>query len=192
MEVIVRGEGWEKKVQATDIDDALGSLAGWGYVSKVYTVSDDGGKTERRVRWDQAKRRTFPAVAGDVMPASKMPPRAAPCERSTGYLVRDEAGTWQRHYSPCYTPCDAVRAAIAEGREAAACLTRSPDSNACQRWRIVDGEPVEAPAVSVQALLAEHPEALREMAACALRGGASGVVEQVARAIVEGDASWSR
>lgn len=61
MEVIVRGEGWEKKVQAADIDDALDSLAGWGYVSKVYTVSDDGGKTERRVQWDRKKRRSFPA-----------------------------------------------------------------------------------------------------------------------------------
>lgn len=126
------------------------------------------------------------------MPASKMPPGAAPSERSTGYIVRDEAGTWQRYYSPCYTPCDAVRAAIAEGRGAAAYLTRSPDSNACQRWRIVDGEPVEAPAVSVRMLLAEHTEALHEMAVCALRGGASGIVGQVARAIVEGDASWNR
>ena len=85
------------------------------------------------------------------MPASKMPPGAAPSERSTGYLVRDEAGTWQRYCSPCYTPCDAVRAAIAEGRGAAAYLTRSPDSNACQRWRIADGEPVEAPALDAGA-----------------------------------------
>ncbi len=64
MEVIVRGEGWEKKVQATNIDDAVSSLVGWGFTSKVYTVSDDGGKTERRVRWDQAEWRTFPADPG--------------------------------------------------------------------------------------------------------------------------------
>ena len=64
MEVIVRGEGWEKKVQATNIDDAVSSLVGWGFTSKVYTVSDDGGKTERRVRWDQAEWRTFPAEQG--------------------------------------------------------------------------------------------------------------------------------
>lgn len=64
MEVIVRGEGWEKKVQATDIDDAVSSLVGWGFTSKVYTVSDDGGKTERRVQWDQAEWRTFPAEPG--------------------------------------------------------------------------------------------------------------------------------
>lgn len=126
------------------------------------------------------------------MPASKMPPGAAPSERSTGCLVRDDAWTWQRYYSPCYTPSDAVRAAIAEGCRAAVYLTRSPDSNAFQRWRIVDGEPVEEPAASARSLLAEHPEAMREMAACALRGGASGIVEQIARAIVERDTSWSR
>ena len=64
MEVIVKGEGWERKVQAEDIDDAVSSLVGWGFTSKVYTVSDDGGKTERRVRWDQAEWRTFPAEQG--------------------------------------------------------------------------------------------------------------------------------
>lgn len=64
MEVIVKGEGWEKKVQAADIDDAICSLVGWGYASEVYAVSTDGGKTERRVRWDQAQWRTFPAEQG--------------------------------------------------------------------------------------------------------------------------------
>ena len=61
MEFIVRGEGWEKKVDAPGIHSAIEILVGQGYVSKVYVASDDG-KTEYRMRWDYSRFRAFPAV----------------------------------------------------------------------------------------------------------------------------------
>ena len=61
MEFIIKGDDWERRYQSTHIDEAIGWAVIYGYASKVYTVSEDGGKTWRKVVWDHARHCTLPA-----------------------------------------------------------------------------------------------------------------------------------